>query len=271
MTIAFTQNGGTTEPVLAIHGISSQRHLWDWLVAIAPELSLIMPDLRGRGDSIDVAGPSSIAVHADDMVAVLDSLGLDAVHVCGMSMGGFVAVELAVAHPQRVKSLVLVDGGLPMDASPGIPIEMKIAALDDRLRRLDQRFASVQEYVNFFVANTAPLLDAHDPILNEYCAHDLRDGAVRLSREALLSDARDVFGDDPVWRDVSVPTRLLHAEWSVGAGAPPAYAAASVARYASELATMVRTRLVEGVDHAGIIMTKTGAAAVADVLREALA
>ena len=109
-----------TEPVLAIHGISSQRRLWNWLRAAAPDLSLVAPDLRGRGDSVNVQGPSSIGRHVADMIAVLDSLGLDAVHVCGMSMGGFVAVELATAHPGRVKSLILVDGGFPMTAPPGL-------------------------------------------------------------------------------------------------------------------------------------------------------
>ena len=103
-----------TNPVLAIHGISSQRKLWNWLRATAPELSLIAPDLRGRGDSVGVTGGSSMGTHAADMVAVLDALGLESVDVCGMSMGGFVAVELAACYPERVQSLILVDGGLPM-------------------------------------------------------------------------------------------------------------------------------------------------------------
>src|SRR5581483_3018571 len=97
-----------TSPVLAVHGISSQRKLWNWLRAARPDLSLIAPDLRGRGDSGGGTGPSSVARHAADLVAVLDHLGLDRVPVCGMSMGGFVAVELATAFPDRVISLVLV-------------------------------------------------------------------------------------------------------------------------------------------------------------------
>src|SRR5947209_14026174 len=71
------------QPVLAIHGISSQRRLWNWLRAADPGLSLIAPDLRGRGGSVGVAGPSSMSRHAADMIAVLDHLGLAAVHVCG--------------------------------------------------------------------------------------------------------------------------------------------------------------------------------------------
>src|ERR1700758_5302191 len=50
-----------TGPVLAVHGISSQRKLWNWLRAERPDLSLIAPDLRGRGDSVAVSGPSSVA------------------------------------------------------------------------------------------------------------------------------------------------------------------------------------------------------------------
>jgi pimeloyl-ACP methyl ester carboxylesterase len=46
---------GRTEPVLAIHGITSQRKLWNWLRAADPGLGLIAPDLRGRGDSVDHA------------------------------------------------------------------------------------------------------------------------------------------------------------------------------------------------------------------------
>jgi pimeloyl-ACP methyl ester carboxylesterase len=69
------------EPVLAVHGVSSQRRLWNWVRAADPGLGLVAPDLRGRGDSVGVSGPSSMSRHAADMIAVLDHLGLAAVHV----------------------------------------------------------------------------------------------------------------------------------------------------------------------------------------------
>ena len=49
---------GATEPVLAIHGVSSQRRLWNWLRSQAPELTLIAPDLRGRANSVRLPGRS---------------------------------------------------------------------------------------------------------------------------------------------------------------------------------------------------------------------
>src|ERR1700684_4039072 len=94
-SLAVEHVTAATGPVLAIHGISSQRKLWNWLRQQRPGLSLIAPDLRGRGDSVGVTGPSSVARDAAHLVAVLDHLGLDTVAGCGMSMGGCVDGQLA--------------------------------------------------------------------------------------------------------------------------------------------------------------------------------
>jgi pimeloyl-ACP methyl ester carboxylesterase len=75
-TLAVELIGSPADAVLAVHGISSQRKLWNWLRAADPGLSLIAPDLRGRGGSVDVQGSSSLARPAADLVAALDQLGL---------------------------------------------------------------------------------------------------------------------------------------------------------------------------------------------------
>lgn len=259
---------GSTEPVLAVHGISSTRRLWDWLRAEAPDVSLVAPDLRGRGDSLDVQGRSSVGQHADDLVAVLDALGLERVHVLGMSMGGFVAVDLAHRHRDRVRSLVLVDGGFPMATPPGLTPEALPAVFADRLARLEHTWSSLTEYKDFFTSQTAPLLDRDDPVLDGYLAHDLENGRVRLSGEALLSDAADVFFGENPWHRVDLPIRFLHAEWSVGKDSAPGYSPEAVAAYAPATAS---TRFLPALDHAGSIMTPEGARATAAALHEALA
>jgi pimeloyl-ACP methyl ester carboxylesterase len=277
--LAVEHVAGRTNPVLAVHGISSQRKLWNWLRAARPDLSLIAPDLRGRGDSVGVTGPSSVARHAADLIAVLDHLGLDQVPVCGMSMGGFVAVELATAFPDRVTSLVLVDGGFPMANPPGLTPEAVPAIFRDRLARLDQAWATVGDYAEFFVANTAPLLDPADPLLLDYLAHDLANGPggrgqapyrVRLDADALIADATDIFFGPSKWEQIPVPTRLLTAEWSTGRDSPPAYPPPVVQQYRDGLDQLVSVRSLAGVDHAASIMSPAGARTTADLISEAL-
>ena len=265
--LAYEVLPGSSRPVLAVHGISSHRRLWLWLREAAPELTLVAPDLRGRADSVDVAGPSSPERHADDLALLLDHLGLDAVPVVGMSMGGFVAVQLATRHPGRVESLVLVDGGFPMATPPGLTPESVEAVFADRVGRLGRTWGSVDEYLDYF-CSTAPLLDRDDPLLRTYVEHDLRDGRVRLSADALVADATSVFFGDVPWRDVGAPVRFLHAEWSTGRDSAPAYPPEAVERYAAVAQTVVG---VEGVDHAGSIMSPRGAEATAALTREALA
>jgi len=269
-TLAVEVLQSSTEPVLAVHGISSQRKLWNRLRAADSGLSLIMPDLRGRGDSVDVQGASSMARHAADMVAVLDHLGLDAVHVCGMSMGGFVAVELATVYPDRVKSLILVDGGFPMAPPPGFTPETAPEVFRDRLARLEHEWASVSEYAEFFVKHTAPLLDPADPLLLDSLAHDLVGRRVRLSAAALAADAADLFSRQPEWRRIGVPTRFLAAEWSVGAGSSPAYPAEAISSFRDQLDMLVTVLPLAGVDHAASIMSPAGAQATAALIAEAL-
>lgn len=267
-SLAVERLEGTSEPVLAIHGISSQRRLWNWLRAEAPDLTLIAVDLRGRAGSYDVEGPSSVQQHAEDMVAVLDQLGLASVHVVGMSMGGFVAVELAARFPDRVKSLVLVDGGPSMNPPAGLTPELVPAVFADRLARLEHDWDSLDSYLDFFTASTAPMLDPADPLLRDYAALDLRDGKALLSGQALVEDARSIFFGQSRLAEVTVPMRWLVAEFSTGPDTPGAYTPEMV-EAARPLMTTIR--FVEGVDHAGSIMTKTGAVATAELITEALA
>lgn len=270
--------GGQTRPILALHGISSSRKLWLWLHDVAPDLTLLAPDLRGRGESLGHGrvthgsagehGTTAYGIdeHVGDLIALLNFIGLRRVHVVGMSLGGFVGVRLARSHPGRVSSLTLIDGGPPMTLPQELTPQVLPQVFGNRLARLGRSWESLEAYRDHFCGEVAPLLAPDDPLLLQYLAHDLdAGGLIRLDGDALLADAEDVYFGADDWRDVQAPMHLLHAQWGLGADSIPAYEPADIAAIG---AAGTATTLVPGVDHAASIMTRHGAGHVAAVLRQ---
>jgi len=99
---------GAGEPVLLIMGLGWASPMWyRTRPLLAERWRTIAFDNRGVGRSDVPAGPYSIAGMAADAAAVLDAAGVGSAHVVGMSMGGMIAQEFALAYPGRVRSLVL--------------------------------------------------------------------------------------------------------------------------------------------------------------------
>jgi pimeloyl-ACP methyl ester carboxylesterase len=100
---------GTGEPLLLIQGMSGTHVAWGepFLGLLAADFDLAAYDHRGIGFSPAVKEPFSIADLAADAVGLLDRLGWETAHVLGISMGGMVAQELAIAHGDRVRTLTL--------------------------------------------------------------------------------------------------------------------------------------------------------------------
>jgi pimeloyl-ACP methyl ester carboxylesterase len=103
------ERSGSGPPLLLIMGMSGTSRHWGepFLDALRPEFELITYDHRGVGASSRLEGAITISEMADDAVGLLDALELDSAHVLGISMGGMVAQELALAHPERVRTLAL--------------------------------------------------------------------------------------------------------------------------------------------------------------------
>ncbi len=98
---------GSGVPLLLVHGWPHSRALWAGQTSgLATQALCIAPDLRGFGESA-VAGPWSIDQFADDLDALLDALSIPHAVVCGLSMGGYVALSLLRRHPKRVRGLIL--------------------------------------------------------------------------------------------------------------------------------------------------------------------
>lgn len=114
-SIHFTDEG-SGDPVVLLHGFAVNADL-NWrrpgiTAGLARTHRVISMDLRGHGLS---AGPHDPAAYGlkmvDDVVALLDHLGLPRAHVVGYSLGGFIALKLAVLHPDRVKTVAALGSG----------------------------------------------------------------------------------------------------------------------------------------------------------------
>ncbi|HVH50596.1 MAG TPA: alpha/beta hydrolase, partial [Gaiellaceae bacterium] len=107
VTIAYEERGDG-EPLLFIHGLAYDRHGWGPLPdLLAADFRVVLVDNRGVGASDAPEGPYSVRMLAADAVAVLDDAGIESAHVFGVSLGGFIAQEIALTHPDRVRKLVL--------------------------------------------------------------------------------------------------------------------------------------------------------------------
>lgn len=113
----YALHGDAGEWVLLLHGLfGSGDNLGALARALAADFRVVAMDLRNHGRSPH-APTMTLAEMAGDAVALLDTLGIDAAHVVGHSLGGKVAMQLALGHPARVRRLVCADIA-PMQYTP---------------------------------------------------------------------------------------------------------------------------------------------------------
>lgn len=100
---------GEGEPLLLVMGMSGTHLSWGepFLEALARDFEVTVFDNRGVGRSSRAEAGYSIADLADDTAGLIDALGHESMHVCGISMGGMIAQELALRHPDKLRTLTL--------------------------------------------------------------------------------------------------------------------------------------------------------------------
>jgi len=139
---------GQGEPLIMISGLNSDHSSWKSQTGLFKKyFRTITFDNRGVGKSDKPAGPYTIKMMTDDTIGLMDHLNIEKAHVLGVSMGGMIAQELAINHPERVDKLVLGCTFARRDGTSGFSSEMnKALEAYERSSRDEaslRRFASV--------------------------------------------------------------------------------------------------------------------------------
>jgi len=128
---------GEGPPLLLTHGYSSTSAMWHGQVeALARDHKLILWDMRGHGQSDYPDDPAaySEALTVGDMAAILDAVGAERAIIGGLSLGGYMSLAFARAHPKRVRALLIIDTG------PGFKKDDAREVWNKRARETGDRF-----------------------------------------------------------------------------------------------------------------------------------
>jgi lipase len=262
--LAICRAGGGPDPVVCLHGITAQHRAFNAAARyLEPSRGLVGVDLRGRGDSDKPTSGYSLEAHAADVIRVLDHLDLQSAVLAGHSMGGFVALKTALMFPERVRALVLLDGGWPRVESTTEELteeeKQEAAGLEEGLarafKRLDMTFESPEAYLDFWFPDRNLKMDDLPQDLADYYLYDLGEveGGYRpkASRVAAEEDSPSVSSTSPTveeMRGVSCPVALVRASQGFFPGSDPLIS--DEVRDAMATVLDIRTEiLLEGANH----------------------
>jgi 3-oxoadipate enol-lactonase len=194
--------------VLLLTGLGSKRLGWyKQLPVFGQTYRAIALDHRDTGDSDLAAGPYTTADQADDAAAVLRALGIARAHVVGISMGGFISLELALRHPDLVEKLVLTStsAGGPTHVQPGPEM---LAMLGRDRRGMEAGDVALQSYTQIM----APGYAARHPQEMERIAENARyrpqpaEAYMRQLQACMAHNASERLSQ------IHAPTLVVHGE-----------------------------------------------------------
>ena len=200
------ERSGSGEPLLLIQGMSGTHAAWGepFLGALREHFDVIAFDNRGIGFSEPVDGPFTIAEMAEDTSALLGELEIGSAHVVGISMGGMIAQELALAQPELLRSLTL---GCTYCGGPGSQLipEENAHKLMEGMASGDRENAIRASYD----VNLSPSFRADESHFATF--HEMAT-SVPAPKEIIELQVQAILGHDTSGRlgEISTPTLIVH-------------------------------------------------------------
>lgn len=139
--LSFNDLGKGT-PIVLIHGLGSKKEAWNSQHELANNYRLIIPDLRGHGET-DINEDFTVSNFAGDVIELLDHLKIQSAFICGLSLGGIVAQELYRQRPEMVRGLIL------SNTTSYIPPILGNSVINESNKLLEK---GEEEFVDYIVA-----------------------------------------------------------------------------------------------------------------------
>ena len=198
-------------PVVLLHPFPAHHELWLPVAKVlASRYRLIMPDLRGHGESSLGSGPATMQKHAADMARVMDDAGVDRAPLIGVSIGGYAIFEFWRGFRDRVTTLVLCNTKAQADTAEARA--GRLQAAEDVLQRGTGPFfeSMIQKLLGETTRRSRP---------------DLVEGALRMMRKMSAEDVAGVqrgmadrLDSVPTLKTITVPTLIIAGDEDILTG-----------------------------------------------------
>lgn len=239
-------------PLLLVHGHPFDRTMWRPQLRAFGRRRVIAPDLRGYGRSTVVPGTSPLEAFAGDLAALLDLLGVERAVVCGLSMGGQIALEFHRLFADRVAGLVLADTFAQAETEQGRTERRTRAAQLEREGMIGYSYEVLDSMVGPATIREVPAVADH--VLGMMLAAPPVGAAAALRGRAERPDYTEMLAE------IAVPTLVV-------VGREDAFTPVSDAEFLHERIPGARLTVVEGAGHMPNLERPTVFnAAVADLL-----
>ncbi|MBU1641768.1 alpha/beta fold hydrolase [bacterium] len=204
--VGYSDEGAHGAPaVIFVHGFPFNRSMWkSQMEALSEGWRVVACDIRGHGESDIGERPYSIGLFAEDLIGLMDVLKIEKAVLCGLSMGGYIALNAVLSHPERFDALVLSDTQCAADSPEG---KEKRSDAIEAIRKNGVEWYADTSLKNFFTPGSLKIEGAEIAAVREMIAATAEETLVRT-----LHALREREESCSRLQEIAVPVLVLVGE-----------------------------------------------------------